>query len=116
MEAEDPYIAAVLVALAQAAGRDSSVLAASQDEEVAPGATVKVCLLARPSDHPGLYFYKAQFPRAFLDRLDMPSRHFPSNGVRISYYLIPLSPITELARVMDYTISTIHGARPRGAR
>ena len=43
MEAEDPYIAAVLVALAQAAVRDSSVLAASQDEEVAPGATTKVC-------------------------------------------------------------------------
>jgi len=43
MEAEDPYIAAVLVALAQAAVRDSSVLAALQDEEVAPGATTTVC-------------------------------------------------------------------------
>ncbi|KAK5651149.1 hypothetical protein OQA88_13243 [Cercophora sp. LCS_1] len=92
-EAEDPYIVAVLVALAQAVARDSSVLAASQGEEVAPGATTKVYLLARPSDHPGLYFYKAHFPRAFLDRLDMPSHHFPSNAVRISYHVIPLSPI-----------------------
>jgi len=48
-EAEDPCIAAVLVALAQAAARDSSVLTASQGQEVAPGATTKVCGYHKPS-------------------------------------------------------------------
>ncbi|KAK3358785.1 hypothetical protein B0T25DRAFT_531157 [Lasiosphaeria hispida] len=116
-EAEDPYIAAVLVALAQAAARDSPVPATSQDEKVAPEATTKVYLLARPSDTQGLYFYKAQFSPAFLDRLDMPSRYFPSRAVKISYYLIPLSPTRKLAQAMDYTISVIHGVtRPGGAR
>jgi len=61
--------------------------------------------------------YKAHFPYAFLDGLDMPCRHFPSNAVRISYYLIPLSLTRKLAQVMDYTISVIQGVtKPRGAR
>ncbi|KAK3348705.1 hypothetical protein B0T25DRAFT_569382 [Lasiosphaeria hispida] len=105
------------VALAQAAARDSPAPATSQDEKVAPEATTKVYLLARPSDTQGLYFYKAQFSPAFLDRLDMPSRYFPSRAVKISYYLIPLSPTRKLAQAMDYTISVIHGVtRPGGAR
>ncbi|KAK0701115.1 hypothetical protein B0T21DRAFT_134619 [Apiosordaria backusii] len=41
-EAEDPYIAAVLIALAQAVTRDSPVPAASQDEEVTPEATTRI--------------------------------------------------------------------------
>ncbi|KAK0639581.1 hypothetical protein B0T16DRAFT_245996 [Cercophora newfieldiana] len=65
-EAEDPYIVAVLVALAQAAAaRDSLVPAVPQGEEFTPGAATprtKVYLLARSSGTQGLYFYKAHFP------------------------------------------------------
>ncbi|KAK3363711.1 hypothetical protein B0T25DRAFT_470005 [Lasiosphaeria hispida] len=90
-EAEDPYIAAVLIALAQCRRHNGHEAAAtSQDEEASPETAIrsKVCLLARPSGIQGLYFYMAHFSPAFLDRLDMPSRYFPSSTIMISYYRI----------------------------
>lgn len=67
----------------------------------------KVHLLALPTDTQSLYFYTARIPSAFLDKFDRPSRYFPSNPVRISYYCIPLERATKMIRAMDYAISTV---------
>ncbi|KAI1302253.1 hypothetical protein F5Y03DRAFT_407931 [Xylaria venustula] len=86
-EVEDPYIAAVLIALAQGS---------------------KVHLLALPATNArSLYFYTARIPSVFLDRFDRPSQYFPTNPVPISYYRIPLNQPTKMIRAMDCVISAV---------
>ncbi|KAK1828094.1 hypothetical protein QBC39DRAFT_158620 [Podospora conica] len=102
-EAEDPYIAAVLISLAQQ--RRSRHVDSTSD---APKCQ-KVCLLARPTGPRCLYFYTARFSHAFLDRLDMPSRYSPSSDVIISVCRIPLLPMTRMATAMNYMVSVVHG-------
>ncbi|KAK4676067.1 hypothetical protein QC764_0084640 [Podospora pseudoanserina] len=64
---EDPYIAAVLIALAQ----EQSYQDQSRPDHY------KVHLLAAKDDN--LYFYTALIPSHFLDRLDRPSQRYPTS-------------------------------------
>jgi hypothetical protein len=106
---EDPYIAAVLIAMAQARRQQTAgvvkhattvkVRPSGHEEIKKPGEVsqnlmeTKVHLLALHSTgKPGLYFYTARIPNAILERLDHPSRSFDSSSVRISYQRIPLRP------------------------
>jgi hypothetical protein len=62
----------------------------------------QVHLLATPTiDARNLYFYTARVPAEFLDRFDMPSRFFPSSPFVISYYRIPLAPISRLTKELE---------------
>ena len=71
-------------------------------------ATYKVHLLAYPTTHRRrFYFYTASIPAAFLDQFDQPSRYFPSDPVRISYYRVPLAPEARVLRVMARVISAV---------
>ncbi|KAF5000395.1 hypothetical protein FDECE_11215 [Fusarium decemcellulare] len=124
-EMEDPYIATVLIALAQQrrCQRDASATehvtmpempatyalpersrSTSRPFSEATKETLthyKVHLLALPTiDTRNLYFYTAHIPSAFLDRLDRPSRYIPSSPVLISYYRIPLTSPAKSIRAM----------------
>ncbi|KAL7941401.1 hypothetical protein V8C42DRAFT_335051 [Trichoderma barbatum] len=118
-EAEDPYIAAVLIALAQEQQHQQANVAAKQenplDREYTPDMGpkhYKVFVLALSAlETPCLYFYTAQIPSSFLDRLDKPSQNIPSRPFRIRYHRIPLSPVKAMKRVLKFAISLIHDAR-----
>ncbi|KAK0736567.1 hypothetical protein B0T21DRAFT_181905 [Apiosordaria backusii] len=102
-ELEDPYIAAVLIALAQGRrhGQDTSTTL-----------EYKVHLLALPATNARtapshLYFYTALIPQAFLDRFDYPSRYSPCDPILISYCRIPLKPFAEMMRAMGCVFSAV---------
>ncbi|KAK0753878.1 hypothetical protein B0T18DRAFT_385850 [Schizothecium vesticola] len=120
-KAEDPYIAAMLIALAQGqrhtqgntaadtVSPSGSTLSGSMLSGSTPSSTsseaagtvteaaicFKVHLLALDTDTSSLYYYAARIPAAFLDRLNMPSRYFPGEPVLISYRCIPLRRLEE---------------------
>ncbi|KAK0640712.1 hypothetical protein B0T16DRAFT_201555 [Cercophora newfieldiana] len=118
---EDPYIAAVLIGLAQEQRQQQDTAARPKEEaEAGPlklplpatqrteeaATCFKVHLLAFRGDR--LYFYTALISASFLDRLYQPSRYFPSNGLHISYYPIPLTRKNHLIRAMGRAISSVH--------
>lgn len=69
----------------------------------------KVCLLAILGEGPNkrLYHYTALIPCHFLDRLDQPSRQYPSSLVRITYFRIPLKPAERLLQAMHILLSPL---------
>ncbi|RSL97464.1 hypothetical protein CDV31_013016 [Fusarium ambrosium] len=132
-EMEDPYIAAVLIALAQQRRRQRDA-GAMEDVTVPeiparhafPGTSrstsrpfseatkeiltdFKIHLLALPAmDTRNLYFYTARIPSAFLERFDSPSRYIPSSPVLISYYRIPLASSAKSIRAVRSALSSVH--------
>ena len=100
-ELEDPYIMAVLIALAQF--RRFQLPAGETAAE-----TSDVYLLALPADSRSLYFYTARIPLAFLDGLDHPSRHFPGGSFSVEYYRIPLTSKKKLPGALEHALSRIH--------
>lgn len=115
IELEDPYIVAVLIALAQKrsyqrhqAGQNihqgyyNRAVELEPDEMQGP---FQVCLpilrenfktLTTPQVHllalaasQTFCVYKAHFPRSFLEKFDNPSQFSPSGPISISYYPLP---------------------------
>ncbi|KAH0522842.1 hypothetical protein TsFJ059_006629 [Trichoderma semiorbis] len=116
-EVEDPYIAAVLIALAQKQQRRQHAVAGTQadtpNREDASDGELKaheVFLLAHTAmDKPCLYFYTARIPSSFLDRLDYPSENIPSCPFRIKYHQISFSSLDAMKKDLKFAIAVIHG-------
>ncbi|KAK1749576.1 hypothetical protein QBC47DRAFT_395580 [Echria macrotheca] len=109
-ETEDPYIAAVLIAMAQGWHH-------IEDHKKTP--EYKVHLLALPATKARvapsrLYFYKAIIPRTFLDRFDYPSQDSQCDSIVISYYCIPLKPEAEMRQAIGFVISNLYSAMNLG--
>ncbi|KAH8812751.1 hypothetical protein F5884DRAFT_856046 [Xylogone sp. PMI_703] len=118
-EAEDPYIVAILIALAQEQRRqqshstedekaDMTTLTRESNSQV-PSHTIitpenassvfKVHVLAIPkSDARYLYVYAAHITPEFLDQFDNPSQFSPSHPVCVSYHDISLVSVEKLAK------------------
>ncbi|KAK3369242.1 hypothetical protein B0T24DRAFT_357233 [Lasiosphaeria ovina] len=103
IEAEDPYLVAVLIALAQEQRRQrprAAKLSDSQTPRTASNAAeglvteepFRVCVIGVPAQTPKeLHIYSSTIPASFLDRFDHPAQSFPSCPVQISYLSIPLT-------------------------
>ncbi|KAK5656684.1 hypothetical protein OQA88_4230 [Cercophora sp. LCS_1] len=123
---EDPYIAALLIALAQQRQRQRQqntligtveeatgleTLDSSDPREIKPNEAVtcvKVHLLAlHIADTQSLYFYTARISTAFLDRFNHPRQNVPSDQLRIFYRCIPLEQTTDLIRAISHIITTV---------
>ncbi|KAI1108158.1 hypothetical protein F5Y14DRAFT_437188 [Nemania sp. NC0429] len=112
-EAEDPYIAAVLVALAQGLQHrqriangpvddlDSAELAGQSDE------SFQVRLLALASEERSLYFYTATIPGTWLDGLNEPSRYRETDILRVSYCRIKLRACTRTVQQMKDVVKIL---------
>ncbi|KAL2753230.1 hypothetical protein ACRALDRAFT_1065430 [Sodiomyces alcalophilus JCM 7366] len=103
-EEEDPYIVAVLIALAQ---QQQSRFVAEGKAAAGVDATIAVHLFALPTDGQSLYFYAARIPLAFLDGLDHPSRHFPGGSFHVPYHCIPLTSKVKMIRGLGYAFAVI---------
>ncbi|KAI0867368.1 hypothetical protein GGS24DRAFT_515728 [Hypoxylon argillaceum] len=105
IEAEDPYIVAVLIALAQGLQRqhrEQSVDGPDECLESAPTkldpaalpqqtpADFEVRLLALAKDSRHLYFYKAKIPSTSLDMFNEPSQYHSSSVVEVTYHSVRL--------------------------
>ncbi|KAK4202194.1 hypothetical protein QBC40DRAFT_46356 [Triangularia verruculosa] len=97
---EDPYIAAVLIALAQEQYY--------RDQAAPTGPDPKVHLLAAKGDN--LYFYTALIPSHFLDRFDQPTQRYPISPIPITYVQIPIRPEGELLSSMKLVLSNLNCA------
>ncbi|KAI1194969.1 hypothetical protein F5X97DRAFT_309521 [Nemania serpens] len=125
-EAEDPYIAAVLIALAQglqhqhqhqqqkqtANGPNDCLesVPAKLDPTVLPQQTatdIEVRLLALARDALSLYFYKASIPSKSLDMLNEPSHYHDANVVQLSYHVIRLNSRENLFQNIHSIISSL---------
>ncbi|UKZ61470.1 uncharacterized protein TrAtP1_002736 [Trichoderma atroviride] len=109
-KAEDPYIAAVLIALAQEQRRQRADAAAkNQGPSIESPKHFKVHVLALSElKVASLYFYTARIPSTFLDRLDSPSLHIPSKPFRVSYHRIFLSSTATMKLGMNIAMSAIY--------
>jgi hypothetical protein len=125
---EDPCIAAILIAMAQAR-RQRTTLArdikhatavkagpSGQEEEIKKPCEVSrslmgtVHLLALHStSEPNLYIYTARVSDALFNRLDYPSRAFGGGSVRISYQRIPFKPEASWVATMSTVITAVCG-------
>ncbi|KAK0655309.1 hypothetical protein B0T16DRAFT_317940, partial [Cercophora newfieldiana] len=94
---EDPYIAAVLIAMAQA--RRQQTIGETKVHLLALHSTGKL----------KLYFYTAHIPNTILKRLDHPSRSFDSGPVRISYQRIPFKPEASWIEAISAVIIAARG-------
>lgn len=116
-EVEDPYIAAVLIALAQKQQRQQHAVAVTQADTLNRGdasdgesKAYEVFLLAHSAmEKPCLYFYTARIPFSFLDRLDHPSQNIPSLPFRIKYHEISFSSLDAMKKDLEFAISVMHG-------
>ncbi|KAK4078362.1 uncharacterized protein Triagg1_3378 [Trichoderma aggressivum f. europaeum] len=116
-EVEDPYVAAVLIALAQKQQRQQHTAAVTQADtlnrgDASDGETkaYEVFLMAHSAmDKPCLYFYTARIPSSFLGRLDNPSLNIPSRPFRIKYHQISFSSIDAMKEDLKFAISVIYG-------
>ncbi|KAK3293973.1 uncharacterized protein B0H64DRAFT_462295 [Chaetomium fimeti] len=97
-EIEDPYIVAVLVALAQKR---------QQYRFRNLAADLKVHVLVLPTDAQRFFFYTARFSAPFLNRFDQPSKYFPGDPLCISYCSIPFAPIADTIRGMEKAMSIV---------
>ncbi|CAH0025850.1 unnamed protein product, partial [Clonostachys rhizophaga] len=109
-EIEDPYIVAVLIALAQHQYRrreqlrnNTAASAPSPEQEDCFSKLFKVHLLAVPDIAAReLYLYAARIPPAFLDKFDQPSKFSPSRPISVTYYSLPLRNARKLPkRLLD---------------
>ncbi|KAK1749640.1 hypothetical protein QBC47DRAFT_354760 [Echria macrotheca] len=120
-ELEDPYIAAVLIALAQQrrsnqhtttlSGRNQNPERPTSPSGSASGAGdyLKVYVLVLPENNlQGLYFYSARVFTTFLDRFEQPSRELPRCSLVISYHRVPFGP-KEMIGAMGRVIVAVRG-------
>ncbi|KAK0655492.1 hypothetical protein B0T16DRAFT_397113 [Cercophora newfieldiana] len=107
-EVEDPYIVAVLIALAQSRRRLQNKTGDNVDGLGKSAPCFEVHLLALSAAGAlSLCFYTACIPATFLDRFDQPSRYFPSQSLSITYRRIPLKQTSGFVRLMGYVISMV---------
>ncbi|KAI0435843.1 hypothetical protein F4803DRAFT_544278 [Xylaria telfairii] len=120
-EAEDPYIAAVLIALAQGLQHQHQEESSNNlneclepvptklDPRVLPRQTAtdfEVRLLALARDARSLYFYTASIPSRSLDMLNEPSYYYSTNVVLVSYYAIKLKACNKTVQDIKGIISS----------
>ncbi|OJJ68672.1 hypothetical protein ASPBRDRAFT_68198 [Aspergillus brasiliensis CBS 101740] len=101
-QAEDPYLVALLIALAQTQRRQqyqSSIqLTSTATDDACHSLTAKV--LAIPGTQSKyFYVYTATIPTEFLDKFEDPFRFTPSGPISISYYRIPVKEERSLERL-----------------
>ncbi|KAI0399640.1 hypothetical protein F4802DRAFT_610746 [Xylaria palmicola] len=97
-EAEDPYIAAVLITLAQGLqykhqkqsvnGLNADSVPTVLPQQTATNFEVRLVALAR--DARSLYFYTASIPSIALDTLNKPGYYYNINVICIFYYMVQL--------------------------
>ncbi|KLU92845.1 hypothetical protein MAPG_11807 [Magnaporthiopsis poae ATCC 64411] len=107
---EDPYIAAVLVGLAQAQRLDpvDGDAAPENSDKTSPSRItssprVQTVLLSHPADKGRLHVFTSRISHELLDRFDFPSRPPPADaqsrqGMTISHRRLALKPIKTLQR------------------
>lgn len=103
-EREDPYMMAVLIALAQ---MQKSRLVEDGRAAAGEDRTISVYLLALTTDTQSFYFYAARIPFAFLHGLDYPSRYFPAVPLTFPAIVSPLKPEDEAVRVLGRALAGI---------
>ncbi|KAI1160657.1 hypothetical protein F5B18DRAFT_631668 [Nemania serpens] len=125
-EAEDPYVAAVLIALAQGLQHQLQLQKQSVngpneclesvptklDPAVLPRQTAtdfKVRLLALARDARHLYFYTASIPSISLDVLNEPSHYYNTSAVLVSYHAVQLKACEESVQNIESIISSFLG-------
>ncbi|KAI0414057.1 hypothetical protein F5X98DRAFT_350348 [Xylaria grammica] len=123
-EAEDPYVTAVLIALAQGLQhqhqkRKQGVNGPNKCLESVPtkpdptilprqAAThFEVRLLALARDAGSLYFYTASIPSISLDMLNEPSHYHNNDVVLVSYYAIQLKAYKKSVQNIENIISSL---------
>ncbi|KAH8808219.1 hypothetical protein F5884DRAFT_857761 [Xylogone sp. PMI_703] len=94
-EAEDPYIIAILIALAQQNGRAKVQEQSRHKRQPLEGNWMHTPL------HPGTHI-----PPEFLDKFDMPSRFSPSRPVSVLYSCIYLSSPQQVIKQLDCALRT----------
>jgi hypothetical protein len=125
VEANDPFLGAVLIALAQERRRCKELSSAVEKVGSASPAChaetggtppehsrIRVHLLALSAQHKdSLYLYTASIPYAFLDRFDMPSRSFPGDVVTFSNFPVPLNRRRDLSRALNFLLAEIRNEK-----
>ncbi|VUC36976.1 unnamed protein product [Clonostachys rosea] len=128
-DAEDPYVLAVLLGLAQkqredenptprrrgdAATRSESLRSRSRTTSESPGPEVNdpdacytVRVVAIPEGAKHVYFYTASFPMAFLQKLYEPSKYSHSGCVTISYFRSQISQKKHILQMLTPTLEQI---------
>ncbi|KAK7212495.1 hypothetical protein V2G26_019673 [Clonostachys chloroleuca] len=132
-DAEDPYIVALLIALAQKQRQDEDRRprrqrdAATQGEPQTSRLRTKsktpklqvdntdtcytVTVVAVPEKAKCLYCYTASIPLKFLQKLYEPSEHTPSDWVTISYFRAPMREKIHLVQMLVPTMEQINSGR-----
>ncbi|CAG9986384.1 unnamed protein product [Clonostachys byssicola] len=132
-DAEDPYIVALLIALAQKQRQDEDRRprrqrnAATQGEPQTSRLRTKsktpkpqindtdtcytVTVVAVPEKAKCLYCYTATFPMKFLQKLYEPSEYTPSDWVTISYFKAPMREKIHLVQMLIPTMELINSGR-----
>ncbi|KAI1347809.1 hypothetical protein F5Y01DRAFT_307227 [Xylaria sp. FL0043] len=121
-EAEDPYVAAVLIALAQGFQHqhqkrrvnDLNECLESGPTKLDPTALPRqaatdfeVRLLALARDAASLYFYTASIPSISLDMLNEPSHYHDTNVVLVSYHAVRLKDCKRSVQNIESIISSL---------
>ncbi|KAI1272307.1 hypothetical protein F5Y07DRAFT_392150 [Xylaria sp. FL0933] len=121
-EAEDPYVAAVLIALAQGLQHQHQKRSVNDlDECLGSGPTkldptalprqaatdFEVRLLALARDAASLYFYTASIPSISLDMLNEPSHYHDTNVVLVSYHAVQLKDCKRSVQNIESIISSL---------
>ncbi|KAH7309527.1 hypothetical protein B0I35DRAFT_482289 [Stachybotrys elegans] len=101
---EDPYIAAALIAMAQSNGRAARILHPTDR------LNFKAFAWALSKDSKSLCLYRADIPRQYLDRFEMPSRHFPCDPLNISYVQVECRKTSEVERALGTFIMEMRNA------
>ncbi|KAK3372089.1 hypothetical protein B0H63DRAFT_453461 [Podospora didyma] len=92
-ELEDPFLAAVMIALAQ-----------QLHMRRRPARAFKVHILTladSPQEEPTLFFYQSVISKELLERLDRPSLYIPARPITISHFQMPLYPYEEAIDVVN---------------
>ncbi|KAK4445313.1 hypothetical protein QBC34DRAFT_441729 [Podospora aff. communis PSN243] len=106
---EDPYIAAVLIALAQ-----------KQRHYLLRGEKASQMVLASKScigrcDNPRMHIYACAMSTAFIDALQDPNRPLPAEsptpvGITIHHQRLPLKPYSTLAKRLQHAVRETHAS------
>ncbi|GKZ33649.1 hypothetical protein AbraIFM66950_003675 [Aspergillus brasiliensis] len=101
-QAEDPYLVALLIALAQTQRRQqyqSSIQVTSTATDDACHSLTAEVLAIPGTQSKYFYVYTATIPTEFLDKFEDPFRFTPSGPISISYYRIPVKEERSLERL-----------------
>ncbi|KAI1287846.1 hypothetical protein F5Y03DRAFT_113496 [Xylaria venustula] len=122
IEAEDPYVAAVLIALAQGLQHQHQKQSVNDLNECLDSVPTKldptvlprqaatdfeVRLLALARDAGSLYFYTASIPSLLLDMLNEPSHYHDTNLVLVSYHAVQLKDCKKSVQNIESMISSL---------